>query len=69
VLTAREPELVASGATEDTRVCYRFFADTPVSAKYLAVVLRLLNSEGLLVTAYFADRAKRRKVLWRRANS
>jgi len=36
-LTVSEPELVARGATEDTKVCYRFFTDTPVTAKYLVV--------------------------------
>lgn len=64
-LTVREPELVARGATADTRVCYRFFIDTPVSAKHLAVVLRLLDGEGFIVTAYFTDRVTRAKVVWR----
>jgi len=51
-LRVREPELVARGATGDTRVSYRFFVDTPVTAKYLAAVVRLrrrrLYSDRLL---------------------
>lgn len=68
-LTVSEPEIVARGATEDTRVCYRFFTDTPVTAKYLAVVIKLLNSEGFILTAYFTEKVRRAKVVWRRTSS
>lgn len=67
-LAVTEPELVAKGATEDTRVCYRFFIDTPVSGKYLAVVVKLQDGEGFIVTAYFTDRVKRGNIVWRRAS-
>lgn len=67
-LTVSEPELVARGATEDTRVCYRFFTDTTVTAKYLAVIMKLLDGEGFIVTAYFTDKVKRGKIVWRRAS-
>ena len=67
-LTLSKPEFVAQGATEDTRVSYRFFNDTPITAKYLAVVIRLLDNEGFIVTAYFTDRAKRAKVVWKRTS-
>ena len=67
-LTVSKPNLVARGATEDTRVCYRFFTDTPVTAKYLAIVMKLLNGEGLNVTAYFTDKVKRDRVVWRKTS-
>ncbi len=67
-LTVSEPEIAARGATEDTRVCYRFFTDTPVTAKYLAVVMKLLDGEGFIVTAYFTDKVKGGNIVWRRAN-
>jgi len=67
-LTVTEPELVAKGATEDTIVCYRFFIDTPVSGKYLAVVVKLQDGEGFIVTAYFTDGVKRGNIIWRRAS-
>ena len=67
-LAVREPGLVAGGATEDTRICYRFFANTPVTEKYLAVVIRILDGEGFIVTAYFTDKMKRDKVIWRRTS-
>lgn len=68
-LAVSKPELVARGATEDTRVFYRFFTQTPVTAKYLAVVVKLLDGEGFIVTAYFTDKVKRDRVVWRRTNS
>ncbi len=68
-ITLRDPELVAAGATENTRVSYRFFADTPVTAKYLAVVVKLLDDEGFIVTAYFTAEVKRGRILWRRPSS
>jgi len=37
----REPEVVVEGATSDTKVCYRMFKATPVSRKYLAVVVKV----------------------------
>lgn len=67
-LAASEPELVARGATEDTRIYYRFFANTPVTEKYLAVVIKILDGEGFIVTAYFTDKMKRGKVIWRKTS-
>ena len=66
-LALSEPELVAAGATDDTRILYRFFTKTPVTSKYLAVVVKQLNGEGFIVTAYFTEKVKRR-VVWRKAN-
>jgi hypothetical protein len=42
-LALSEPELVATGATDDTRILYRFFTKTAVTSKYLAVVIKQLN--------------------------
>jgi hypothetical protein len=66
-LTLSDPELVAAGVTEDTKILYRFFAKTPVTSKHLAVVVKHLDGEGFIVTAYFTERAKRR-IVWRKAS-
>ena len=44
------PEVVVEGATQDTRICYKFYESTPVSSKYLAVVVRVLNEEGFIAS-------------------
>jgi len=63
------PEVVVEGATKDTRICYRFFKSTPVASKYLAVVVKVLNKEGFIITGYFTERVRRGTVLWRKTKS
>ena len=65
----RSPEVVVQGATVDTRVCYKFYPSTPVASKYLAVVIKVLNGEGFIITGYFTERVRRGKALWRKARS
>lgn len=60
------PEVVVKGATKDTRICYRFYKSTPVTSKYLAVVVKVLNKEGFIITGYFTEKVRRGKVLWRK---
>jgi len=64
--TLRNPEIVVEGATKDTKICYGFFKRTPVTSKYLAVVVKILNQEGFIITAYFTERVRRGKVLWKK---
>jgi len=49
--TLTKPDLVARGAQAAIRVLYRHYESTPVTSKYLAVVVRVLNGEGFIVTA------------------
>jgi len=62
----KEPEVVVEGATVDTRICYRMFRATPVSRKYLAVLVKVLDGEGFIMTSYFTERVRRGKVLWKK---
>ncbi len=65
-LTLREPDIIAEGATRDTRISYKFFKVTPVTSKFMAVVVKVLDGEGFIITAYYAERAKRKKIIWKR---
>jgi len=67
--TLKKPEIVVEGATSDTRVCYREFKTTPVSRKYFAVVVKVLDGEGFIMTSYFTERIRRGKVLWKKSAS
>jgi len=60
------PEVVVKGATPNTRIHYRFYESTPVASKYLAVVVKVLDKEGFIITGYFTERVRRGKFLWRR---
>ena len=65
-ITLREPDMIVNGATIDTRISYKFFNVTPVTSKFLAVVVKTLDGEGFIITAYFTDDVKRSKVIWRK---
>jgi len=62
----KEPEVVLQGATKDTRIHYRFYHSTPVASKFLAVVVRLLNGEGFIITCYFTQTIRKGVILWKR---
>lgn len=66
VATLAEPDLVTEGGGPNTRILYRFYENTPVSSKYLAIVVKELNQEGFIVTGYFTDRIRRARVLWKK---
>jgi hypothetical protein len=45
---------------------YKFFRRTPVSQKYLAVVVKVLNKKGVILTSYFTDRIKKGELIWKK---
>lgn len=66
--TLTTPDIVTAGGASSIRVLYRFYDATPVTSKWLAIVVKVLNQEGFIVTSYFTDRIKRWTVLWRRTS-
>ena len=42
--TLENPDEVTEGATENTRIYYKFYQSTPVTSKYLAVVIQISDS-------------------------
>lgn len=67
--TLAMPDLVAVGAQPTMQVLYRHYDATPVSSKHLAVVIKVLNGEGFIVTSYFTDKVRRTRVVWKRTES
>jgi len=45
---------------------YRLYEETPVTDKYLLVVIETQNREGFIVTAFFTDRVKKGGLVWRK---
>jgi len=62
----KKPEIVLEGATGNTRIFYKFYPSTPVASKHLAVVVKVLDGEGFIITSYFTERVRKGVVLWRR---
>ena len=43
---------------ENTRYYYKYFKDRSSQAKYLLVIVKYLNGEGFIITAYFVKGIK-----------
>ncbi len=43
---------------------HRLFDETPISRKYLVVVVKHLERDAFVITAFFADREKKGVRLW-----
>lgn len=57
-LTANKPDAVYYSPKEDARHYCKFFAQTPITKKYLLLVVKHTNDEGFVVTAFFISRIK-----------
>jgi len=58
--------IVLSNKDPTVHLYHRFFADTPVSPKYLVVVVKFLNDDAFIITAFFTDKEKKGVRLWKR---
>jgi hypothetical protein len=43
---------------------YKWYAATPVTAKFLCVVVKAVPDDPFMITAYHTDAVKRGEVLW-----
>ena len=60
----KEPDFIWYSPKEENLHFYKWFDVTPVSKKYLLLVVKFLNEEGFIVTAFFVSRIRRKdKVL------
>jgi len=61
----REPQLVRrSRSDEAVRLFYEFYAQTIVGGKWLCVVVKYLEDDAFVVTAYLTDKPKAGEDLW-----
>ncbi|MCD6403392.1 MAG: hypothetical protein J7K98_03620 [Candidatus Aenigmarchaeota archaeon] len=62
--TLKAPDEVRKSVKyEKVLLFYKFFDKTSVSSKYLAVVVKILNNEGFIITSYFTDRIKKCEIV------
>lgn len=65
VETLKNPEIIKeSSADSSVELFYRFYTDTPVEEKYLCIVVKVLEEDLFIITAYFTDRVKQGRTLW-----
>jgi len=61
------PDIIVRSRTDpDVELFYRHYAITPVTEKYLCVIVKVPVGDMFIVTAYFTDTIKRGEVLWER---
>ena len=63
--TLRDPErVVRSFSDPEARLYYRYYFWTMVGGKYLCVVVKMLDVDAFVLTAYVTDRIKKGVPLW-----
>jgi hypothetical protein len=58
--------VVRSNSDESVELFYEFFTDTIVGDKWLCVVVKNLENDFFVITAYFTDKIKKGEELWKR---
>lgn len=56
--------IVKSKIDYEVELFYRHYDTTPVTEKYLCIVVKILVSDLFIITAYFTDTIKRGQILW-----
>ena len=61
----RQPQFVRRSRADATvRLFYEFYAETIVGGKWLCVVVKYLENDAFVVTAYLTDKPKAGEDLW-----
>ncbi|MCR4405207.1 MAG: hypothetical protein NUW06_08060 [Candidatus Acetothermia bacterium] len=58
--TLRDPDFVLYSRSDDNYQYHRFFSKTPVAGKHLLVVVKHLDDEGFVITAFFLRKVNER---------
>ncbi len=59
-------KVVRSKIDAQVELFYRFYHSTPVTNKYLCVVVKILEDDAFIITAYFTDTIKKGEILWKK---
>ena len=57
-------KIVKSRIDPDVELFYRYYDITPVTQKYLCIVVKVLVADLFIITVYFTDTIKKGEVLW-----
>ncbi len=65
--TLASPDVIVKSRTDpDVELFYQHYNTTPVTEKYLCVVVKVLDSDLFIITAYFTDTIKKGIILWKK---
>ena len=61
------PSMVVKSKTDnDVELFYKKYSKTPVTEKYLCVIVKSLIDDSFIITAYFTDTIKNGEPIWRK---
>jgi len=65
--TLLSPDTIIKSRTDsDVELFYRYYDTTPVTRKYLCIVLKVLADGLFIITAYFTNTIKKGELLWKK---
>lgn len=65
--TLQVPDLVNYSRYDRQKLLYyRFYDKTPVTQKYLVVIVKKLPRENFIITSFYTDKVKVGETLWQR---
>ena len=65
--TLSQPDVIIKSIIDpDVELFHRFYSITPVTEKFLCVVVKVLIDDLFIITAYFTDKIKKGDVLWKK---
>jgi hypothetical protein len=63
--TLANPQIIiATSLDKSVYVYHRYYEITPVTSKYLQVVVKLLIDDAFILTAFFSKRQKKGDIVW-----
>jgi hypothetical protein len=63
--TLTKPDIVTTTALDEDELAYhRLYERTPVTRKYLVVIVKAALDDAFVLTAYFANRFKKGRIVW-----
>lgn len=61
------PDIIKASKYDTTVICYyRLYEKSPVTKKYLLCIVKIKNGKGFVITAFYTDKIKEGKILWRK---
>jgi hypothetical protein len=61
------PDTVIQSLSDDSvRLFHRFYKRLSIGDKYLCVVVKYVESNNFIITAYFTDNVKKGEILWKK---
>ena len=58
--------IVSSRSDSSVELYYKLYQETPVTTKFLCVVVKNPGDDGFMITAYYTDTVKKGAVVWQK---